>query len=364
MIDLLAETTVAHTALPLSLVGLAGIFTLLFSLWFPKLMRLLMKRLLSLEALEVYQKITAPYQNWLRLVVFLILSDIIILIVSANIWLKLFEIPLGISVGIILIWLFSRLFQEFFDIYLLDIALSSRKLNTELLIVAKFLANSIIILMVVLIFAQTHEINVVGLIASLGVGGLAIAFAAQKTLEQLLGGIVLYLDRPFVVGDYIHLPDRTFGQVESIGLRSTKIRTSGKGTLTIVPNSSLTQVNIENFTGAKKVISLLYITFYRAISQQEKALIRQLIFESTGDIFGINSRQTEVVFKVFTNEEEREITQAQTTLFILGAGEVSMELRRQLLDIARDKLAAKLKAHGIDFDIEEPNIYVDSPITI
>ncbi len=364
MVNLLDETALAHTKLSLSLIITAGVFTLLFSLGFPKLIALLMKRLLSLEALEVYHKITAPYQNWLRLVVCLILSDFIILIVSENIWLKLFEIPLGISVAIIIIWLFSRLFKEFFDTYLLGIALTSRQLNTELLIVAKFLANSIVILMVVLIFAQTHEINIVGLIASLGVGGLAVAFAAQQTLEQLLGGIVLYLDRPFMVGDYIHLPDHTFGQVESIGLRSTKIRTSGKGTLVVVPNNSLTQINIENFTGAKKVISLLYITFYQAISQEEKALIRQLILESTGDIFGINSRQTEVVFKVFTNEEEREITQAQTTLFILGAGKVSMELRRQLLDIARDKLAAKLKAYGIDFDIEEPNIYVDSPITI
>lgn len=74
----------------------------------------------------------------------------------------------------------------------------------------------------------------------------------KKTLEQLLGGVVIYLDRPFVLDDYIGLPDGTFGRVESIGLRSTKIRVSGKGTLMVIPNSSLTQTNIENFTGAKK----------------------------------------------------------------------------------------------------------------
>jgi small-conductance mechanosensitive channel len=72
---------------------------------------------------------------------------------------------------------------------------SKRKINSELLIIAKFLANSIILLAVIFIFAETHQINIIGLIASLGIGGLAIAFAAQKILEQLLGGIVLFLDR-------------------------------------------------------------------------------------------------------------------------------------------------------------------------
>lgn len=70
--------------------------------------------------------------------------------------------------------------------------------------------------------------------------GVAVAFAAQNTLSKLLGGIVLYIDRPFVVDDYIGLPDGTFGRVESIGLRSTKIRSSGKGTLIIISNNSLT----------------------------------------------------------------------------------------------------------------------------
>ena len=62
-------------------------------------------------------------------------------------------------------------------------------------------------------------------------GCLAIAFAAQKTLEQLLGTCVLYLDRPFIPGEYIRLPSGLFGRVESIGLRSTKIRTAAKSTL-------------------------------------------------------------------------------------------------------------------------------------
>ena len=133
-------------------------------------------------------------------------------------------------------------------------------------------------------------------------GGLAVAFAAQKSLEQLLGGIVLYIDRPFVVDDYIGLPDGVFGRVESIGLRSTKIRMSGKGTLLVVPNSSLTEANIENFTGTKKIISMIYLTFYEAVTNDEKALIRQVILDSTRDIFGVDSRSTEVTFNDITEQ--------------------------------------------------------------
>ena len=57
-------------------------------------------------------------------------------------------------------------------------------------------------------------------------------------------------------------------------------------------------------------------------------------------------------------------TQAQITFFILGSGEVSMDLRRQLLYLASQNINQKLQEHGIEFTIEEPTIYVDSPITI
>lgn len=58
------------------------------------------------------------------------------------------------------------------------------------------------------------------------------------------------------------------------------------------------------------------------------------------------------------------ITQVQITFFILGSTEVSMDLRRQVLDIATQKITQKLKENGVFFDIESPTIYVDSPITV
>jgi len=332
----------------------------------------LITRFISLKERLAYQKVVKPYENWLGVAFCLLLADIFAILLPESDWSRLIEIPIGLALTITASWLASQLFKQFFDFYLLDAAIKSgRKVNSELLLLTKLLANIIIVVVATIIFAETHQINIFGLVASLGVGGLAIAFAAQKILEQVLGGVVIYLDRPFVIDDYIGLPDGTFGRVESIGLRSTKIRTSGKGTLMIVPNSSLTQVNIENFTGAKKVMAVTYLNFYRAIENEERAFIRQIILESTVDIFGIDTRSTDVIFRDLPEQvgqsskvETAERTQAQITFFILGSSEVSMGLRRQLLDLANQSITQRLKGYGIAFDIDEPTIYVDSPITI
>lgn len=365
MLEALPETISVNAELPLVFLGLAGILIFVGSFYLPRLLSSLLERLLTSQIREAYQNILEPYKGLFGLLVPLSVVDILLLSYAKNNILKLIELPISLALTVAIIWLGSRIFKRFFDVYLLDVAIKSgRKINTELLILAKLLANFLIIFFAIIIFAQTHQINVLGLVASLGVGGLAVAFAAQKTLEQILGGIVIYLDRPFVVDDYIGLPDGTFGRVESIGLRSTKIRTSGKGSLMIVPNSSLTQINIENFTDAKKIMSILYLTFHQKISNEERALIRQVILESTNDIFGIDSRSTHVTFRDIPQEAGDQITQAQITFFILGSGEVSLELRRQILDIANQLLTQKLQDYGIAFDVADPTIYVNSPITI
>ncbi len=340
----------------MALMGLFFLFQFMLSL---------SKRFLSTQLIEAIQKVINPDRYWLGISILLSFIDLSLLFFDTPKWVSVIEIPLSLAIAVSAIWLGFRLFSQLFDNFLLDAALQrGRKLTGEFLLLGKLLANSIIVIVVVFIFAQTHKINIFGLIASLGIGGLAIAFASQKLLEQVLGGIVLYLDRPFVIDDYIHLPDGTFGRVESIGWRSTKIRTSGKGSLVIVPNSVLTQVNIENLTGAKKVISLIYLTFYRTLPDEERALIRQIILESTKDIFGIDPRNTEVIFKNLIAEDNQKITQAQVNFFILGSGEVSMDLRRQLLDAANQNITKQLKEYSIAFDIEERTINVDSPITI
>jgi len=93
--------------------------------------------------------------------------------------------------------------------------------------------------------------NTTTILAGLGVGGLAIALAAQKTIENLFGGISVIGDRPVLVGDVCRFGDRT-GEVMHIGLRSTRIRTPDR-TIISVPNGQFSSIALENISGRDKI---------------------------------------------------------------------------------------------------------------
>lgn len=86
---------------------------------------------------------------------------------------------------------------------------------------------------------------------TLGVGSLAVALAAQKTLENFFGGVSVIADRPVLVGDFCRVGDKT-GTVEDIGLRSTRIRTNDR-TLLTVPNSQFSTMTLENYSRRDKM---------------------------------------------------------------------------------------------------------------
>ena len=93
---------------------------------------------------------------------------------------------------------------------------------------------------------QSLGVSVSGLLAFGGVGGIAVGFAARDLLANFLGGLSIFLDRPFAVGDWIRSPDREIeGTVEDVGWRVTRIRTFDQRPL-YVPNSVFSTVALEN----------------------------------------------------------------------------------------------------------------------
>ena len=346
-----------------------GLAVILVIIALPRLTRLLLKIrdiVISSETQKVYQKVFEPDQDLLQLAILLSIADVILLITGSLVpqidLIDIIEFPVGLSAVLVIGWLGYQSFERYFKIYLTKLTLSGRRVNRDLLIIAQWLAFSIFLFIIIAIFSQTHEINILGLIASLGVGGIAIAFAAQQTLGQLLGGIVLYLDRPFVVDDYIGLPDGTFGKVESIGLRSTKIRTSGKGTLMVVPNSYLTGINIENFTGAGKVINVTKINFSEYIPDPKKAFIRQLFLDANKNT-EIDSRNFTVSFQDLLDGEGQKITQSQIKYFMPSAGKLSKEFRLQILKIISENVRQKLLENAIEYEVVD-DIWIDSHVSI
>ncbi len=111
--------------------------------------------------------------------------------------------------------------------------------------VGKLLRASVIITGV-LIAMQLFGYSISGLLAFGGIGGIAVGFAAKDLLANFFGGLMIYLDRPFSVGEWIRSPDKEIeGTVEDIGWRLTRIRTFDKRPL-YIPNSVFASISVEN----------------------------------------------------------------------------------------------------------------------
>ena len=121
----------------------------------------------------------------------------------------------------------------------------------SLMVLGERLLKVAIIAAAVLAILSTFGFNLTTVLAGLGIGGLAIAFAAQKTLENLFGGVSVLADEVIRVGDFCRFGDRV-GTVEDISLRSTRVRTLDRSELSI-PNGSLATMNVENFTRRDKI---------------------------------------------------------------------------------------------------------------
>jgi MscS family membrane protein len=121
----------------------------------------------------------------------------------------------------------------------------------SLMVLGERLLKVAIIAAATLAILGTFGFNLTTVLAGLGIGGLAIAFAAQKTLENLFGGVSVLADEVIRVGDFCRFGDRV-GTVEDISLRSTRVRTLDRSEL-YIPNGALATMNVENFTRRDKI---------------------------------------------------------------------------------------------------------------
>jgi len=155
------------------------------------------------------------------------------------------------SINMILLWL-----ALFFFIWNLSDAIFyvvekklRNKNKTGSLSAIIFLRTSVkfvLIVVIVLIIFDAFGLDVTTGIAALGIGGIALALGAQKTVENLVGGVSVVFDQPVNVGDFCKFGD-TIGTVEEIGIRSTRIRTLNR-TIVTIPNADFSSRLIENYT--------------------------------------------------------------------------------------------------------------------
>ena len=319
---------------------------------------------------NLYNLIFKPIRTSIKLC-----STLILIYCSNLLWLKEYQAmyqflePLvGLVALIAIAWIISRILTQSIRVYGIRLLRQSGLVVNEILLTVETLANIAIGFITVVIYAEVHNFPWLSLFAGISLGGAAIGLAASKTADDFLGTILLYLDPRFFPGEYIRLPvsnngraEEVFGRIESIGWRSSSIRIAGKNTLYIVSNAVLARDEIENVSRGKKVMVLIYLDFMKQLPEREQALIEQVIVESTEKLFGIAPDSTNVNF---TQQLDRDLTRAMVNFSILGSTENSIELRKKILESTYDEISEKLRNFGIEFVAQEPNIYVEAPITI
>jgi len=169
----------------------------------------------------------------------------------------------GVTLLVIGVWLVLRLIEPLTAVVQDALAKSDPTLSQQFTPIIRSSLRFVVFVLAGILLVQNLGYQVSSLIAGLGIGGLAVALAAQDTLANVFGTVVMLTDRPFQVGDWV-LIGEVEGTVEQIGFRSTRVRTWGKS-LVVVPNKLLTSQSIENWSAmpkrrVKQTLSLTYST--------------------------------------------------------------------------------------------------------
>jgi MscS family membrane protein len=158
---------------------------------------------------------------------------------------RLFREAVNAGVVVVVFWALWRSIDVFEDIVLASPWAEVSPSARNLLHIASNLSKGVVAGVGTLAVLSAFGYPVTTLLAGLGIGGLAFAFGAQKTVENLFGSISLAVDQPFRVGDFVKVEDFV-GTVEEIGIRSTRFRTLDR-TLISIPNGNLSDQRLETF---------------------------------------------------------------------------------------------------------------------
>ncbi len=192
---------------------------------------------------QILTVVAGPLRVALAIAAFFLGSGLLNLSIAAHQFFREVEKALFI---VILAWMVVRMTDVLADFATERLRSAGRSTAIAVVPLGRKATKVGIALLAFLAALQNIGFNVTGILAGLGIGGLAVALAAQKTVENLFGGVSLILDQPVRVGDFCRFGTR-MGTVEEVGLRSTRVRTLDR-TVVSVPNGHFASLELENFT--------------------------------------------------------------------------------------------------------------------
>lgn len=148
------------------------------------------------------------------------------------------------------VWLCYRLVDVVSDVMEERAARTTSKLDDQLVPIIRKSLKVFFIVVGAIFILQNLDVDVGSLLAGLGLGGLAFALAAKDTVANFFGSVMIFVDKPFQIGDWIKMPGDIEGTVEEVGFRTSRIRTFYNSVIT-VPNANVTNTPIDNL-GARR----------------------------------------------------------------------------------------------------------------
>lgn len=306
---------------------------------------LVLNKIIVLLNKYLIKKITSKTNNRLDDILFQMLEAPVLLgIALFAIWIAAKRLDLGVAVEdqiakaykiltvVNITWFAARLVNALIEEYWVPKAdaITTKRLDTHLISIIRRTILTVIWALGIVMALNNVGVNVGALLGTLGIGGLAFALAAQDTIKNIFGGITIFTDRPFRIGDRVKV-DKYDGFIESIGIRSTRLRTLEKRLVTI-PNFKMVDAPVENVSEEpmRRVLiklSLRYdttpekmneaIDILRDIPQRVKFVDNKDLTVSFDD-FGNSSLSITFVYFILRNADVME-TQSQVNLEILRA---------------------------------------------
>jgi len=262
---------------------------------------------------------------------------------------RVLDIIIQISLVVTVTWAMLRL-TDFIGLLLLRQAAKTDSTADDQIIqfVKEALKIFTYIFAFLFILGAVFKLNIGAMVAGLGIGGLAIALAAQDTLQNVIASFIIFFDKPFVVGDYIKV-EGISGVVEKIGFRSTRIRTLEKSFLTI-PNNMLVSNVLDNmslrtFRRSKFQIGVLYETSI----DQIKEIVRDI--QAYIDEHEKTNQDGLVRFGEF-GDSSLNIT------VLLYVDTQSYDEYMMVLEDINFKIMEIVKKHGSDFAFPSTTVYL------
>lgn len=200
-----------------------------------------------------------------------------------------------VLVAITLSWFFLRFIDMMVREYVEPLVQKSEsKLDDQVLPMVRKSAKAIVVILAVIIVLSNLGYDILSLLAGLGIGGLAIALAAQDAVKNIIGGFSIFWDKPFQIDDFIEIGGQS-GTVKEVGIRSTRLKTIG-GTTIVIPNSKVADTVLENFSTrqARRMVVNIGLTYDTPAARMDEAIA--IIQNTIREVEGIDREDVMVRF--------------------------------------------------------------------